>query len=121
MKKTLFTLFLALVASVSMLFAQSGTCGEGLTWNITDSVLTVSGVGPMVDVYQYGAQWEAYLSSIKTAIFEEGVTRIAMGAFRYSETLTSITIPSTMTDIGDGAFYAFEKLLYKQFNRLAEP
>lgn len=108
--KRILTLILALVASVSMLFAQSGTCGEGLTWNITDSVLTVSGEGPMVDVYMYGAQWEAYLSSIKTAIFEEGVTRIAMGAFRYSKTLTSITIPSTMKDIGDGAFYACDSL-----------
>lgn len=49
MKQKLFTLFLALLASVGTIFAYSGTCGENLTWDLTDSVLTISGTGEMYD------------------------------------------------------------------------
>lgn len=42
MKHKLFTLLLAVMASTSMLFALSGTCGDNLTWNLTDGVLTIS-------------------------------------------------------------------------------
>ena len=49
MKQKLFTLFLALLASVGTISAYSGTCGENLTWDLTDSVLTISGTGEMYD------------------------------------------------------------------------
>lgn len=49
MKQKLFTFFLALLASVGTMFAYSGTCGENLTWDLTDSVLTISGTGDMYD------------------------------------------------------------------------
>ncbi|MBR0064437.1 MAG: hypothetical protein IJQ06_02440 [Paludibacteraceae bacterium] len=38
MRKKLFTFFLAIVASIGSLFAESGTCGDNLTWNLTDGV-----------------------------------------------------------------------------------
>ena len=49
MKQKLFTFSLALLASVGTIFAYSGTCGENLTWDLTDSVLTISGTGEMYD------------------------------------------------------------------------
>ena len=55
MKQKLFTFFFALVASVSAIYAQSGTCGKNLTWNLNaeTGVLTISGTGAM-DNYYYG-------------------------------------------------------------------
>ena len=49
MKQKLFTLLLALLASAGTIFAESGTCGDNLTWNLTDGVLTISGTGPMTN------------------------------------------------------------------------
>ena len=49
MKTKLFTFFLALVASIGTMFAESGTCGDNLTWNLTEGVLTISGTGAMTD------------------------------------------------------------------------
>ena len=50
-KKKIFTLLLAVAASVGTMFAESGTCGENLTWDLTDGVLTISGTGAMNDYY----------------------------------------------------------------------
>ena len=49
MKHKLLTLLLAMIASTSMLFAESGTCGDNLTWDLTNGVLTISGTGVMSD------------------------------------------------------------------------
>ena len=53
MRKKLFTLLLAIGASIALTHAEvySGTCGENLTWslNTEDSILTISGTGTMAD------------------------------------------------------------------------
>ena len=54
MKNKLLTLFLALAASVGTLFAQSGTCGDNLTWNLSDGTLTITGTGAMTN-YTYSS------------------------------------------------------------------
>jgi hypothetical protein len=49
--KTKFVLLLTvLLLSAAMGFAQtSGTCGENLTWTLSDGTLTVSGTGEMTN------------------------------------------------------------------------
>ena len=81
MKHKLLTLFLALAASVAPLFAQSGTCGDNLTWTLdTESgILTISGTGAMTN-YAY-APWYSYRSTIKTVVIKDGVTSIGTHAF----------------------------------------
>ena len=109
MKQKLFTFFLALVASVSAIYAQSGTCGNNLTWNLNaeTGVLTISGTGAMED-YSYfpsvPAPWNNYRSSIKSVIINDGVTSIGSYAFRDCSSLTSVTIPESVTSIGSSAF-----------------
>ena len=104
MRKKLFTFFLAMVTSVGTLFAESGTCGPNLTWDLTDGVLTISGTGAMTDYRYYGdAPWRS--STIKTIKFPNGLTSIGNYAFAGCSGLTSMTnIPNSVLNIGEGAF-----------------
>ena len=107
MKQHLLTLFLALAASVAPLFAQSGTCGDNLTWTLdTESgILTISGTGAMANyTYSSKAPWYSYRESIKTVTIDNSVTSIGEYAFYECSKLTSITIPNSVTSIGDYAF-----------------
>ena len=111
MKNKLLTLFLALAVSVGTLFAQSGTCGDNLTWTLNNGTLTISGTGVMYNFeYPNYAPWYSSRSSIKTVIIEDGVTSIGNYAFYWCESLTSITIPNSVTSIGDGAFLGCSSL-----------
>ena len=103
----------AMMLSMSLsLFAQSGTCGDNLTWTLSSGTLTISGTGPMTDFNFFphtplrpNTPWYYYLSSIKTVIIEDGVTSIGYLAFEDCTGLTSITIPNSVTSIGYRAFY----------------
>ena len=104
--KKLFTLFLALVASIGTLFAESGTCGDNLTWDLTDGVLTISGEGEMTDwAYDAFAPWYSYRKEIANVTIGNGVTNIGDYAFYdCSYLLTNMTIPNSVTSIGKWAF-----------------
>ena len=105
MKTKLFTLLLAVAASVGTMFAESGFCGYDLTWNLTGKVLTISGTGAMFDYYSDTTPWYSYRSSITTVIINDGATSIGVYAFYGCTGLTSVTIPNSVTSIGDCAFY----------------
>lgn len=82
----------------------SGTCGENLTWTLTDSgTLTISGTGEMYD-YDYSPIWGSNAGDIQKVLIEKGVTSIGDWAFYFCWNLTTITIPEGVTSIGDGAF-----------------
>lgn len=101
--KKLFTLFLALVASAGTMFAESGTCGDNLTWDLTDGVLTISGTGPMTDYYPSSSKpWNK--SAIREIIISDGCTSIGNNIFEFCSNLTSVTISNSVTSIGTGSF-----------------
>ncbi len=107
MKTKIFTLIFVLMASTSALFAESGTCGDNLTWNFADGVLTISGTGEMTNYtfnYDVNVPWNTFLSSITTVNISEGVTSIGDYAFTFCYNITSVTIPSSVTRIGKYAF-----------------
>lgn len=84
---------------------DSGTCGDNLTWTLSDEgVLTISGTGAMEDYddYWYFAPW--YEHVVTSVVIDEGVTRLGMYAFIYLD-LASITIPNSLTHIYEYAFY----------------
>ena len=103
MKTKLIILLFAIVASGSA-FAESGTCGKNLTWDLTDGVLTISGTGAMRDFDYNGSPWYSYRTKIKTIKINNGVTSIGNYAFQECSSLTSITIPNSVTSIGNYAF-----------------
>ena len=104
MKQKLFTFFLALAASVGTMFAESGTCGKNLTWDLTDGVLTISGTGVMTDFEYQGTPWYSYRENITSVTIGNSVTSIGSNAFYDCYGLTSITIPNSVTSIGMSAF-----------------
>ena len=106
MKQKLFTFFLAVVASINVVYAENGKCGDSLTWDLTNGVLTISGNGDMYDFQSpYNTPWYSYRNSITSAVITEGVTSIGKYAFYNCTDLTSVTIPNGVTSIGIEAFY----------------
>ena len=97
--------------------AQSGSCGANLTWELNDSgVLTISGTGPMAnyggDYYAYepdkydGAHpgWYDFSDEISEVRINEGVTSVGGSAFAHCGEIIKVSLPSTLTAIGDRAF-----------------
>jgi hypothetical protein len=60
--------------------AESGTCGEGITWVYENGTLTISGSGEMADC-SGGAPWAAHKDSITTVIIGDEITKIGAYAF----------------------------------------
>lgn len=94
----------------------TGSCGSNATWAYDDEskVLTISGTGAMTDYTGTTLPpWYSYLiTQVTQIIIEYGITRIGTNAFKTTvDTLcTSVSIPSSVTSIGDNAF-AFQSKL----------
>ncbi len=102
-------LWIGLIAAMAMLIVcgwaladTSGTCGENLTWTLTDEgLLTISGTGEMTDYSYTVGPWENGLQQI---VIEDGVTTIGTYAFYNCSSLKSVTLPDSLTSIGKDAF-----------------
>ncbi len=80
--------------------ATFGTCGDGVTWTLTDDgTLTISGNGAINDK---AFRWR---DDIKTVIIENGVTSIGEDAFDRCEALTAVSIGNSVKEIGKTAFF----------------
>ncbi len=128
--KKLFLRQLALVMAFVMLISMlpvrslaasevaSGTCGDDLTWNLSDDgVLTISGTGGMNDYdYYYNNEFAPWLgdysNEITTIVIEDGVTSIGNYAFWYCDSLIHVTIPDSVTSIGTRAFSYCDSLIH---------
>lgn len=109
MKKKLLLTVVALFTVYLCTWAQSGTCGENLTWKIENGVLTISGTGEMYDYYPENGDdrhgpWNDYLEVFTSIVVEEGVTAIGEYGFAKCSNVTSASLPSTLTNIEWCAF-----------------
>lgn len=87
---------------------KSGICGitgENLKWNLfDDGSLEINGEGDMAD-YELPYSTPPWQSSAETVSIGDGVTSIDNYAFRGDQKIRYITIPSSITFIGNNAFY----------------
>lgn len=139
MKKRLLSILLVLLTALTLLplgaLADSNNkCGEDLTWEFADGILTISGTG---DMYDYSsadpAPWSEYNDIIASITISDGVTSIGdnafhsccaesidlqcaslvsigKNAFSRCTMLTSIFIPESVQSIGSEAFSLCEGL-----------
>ncbi len=63
-----------------------------------------------------GRQAFWYCASLKALNIPEGVTTINYGAFGECAELTNISIPSSITNIGDDLFKGCDKLVYREYS-----
>ena len=92
---------------------DSGITDDNLTWALdSEGTLTISGTGDMQPYWSYDVRtWDTYSSEINKVVVEEGVTAIGAYAFKYTEA-TEVSLPSTLTSIGEGAFYYCKNLTH---------
>ena len=94
---------LALAVPVYAEGETSGECGDGITWEVSGSTLTISGSGKMSDFSE--APWAAYKDSITTVKITGGVTYIGARSFKNYDSITSVSFGSDLYEIGEEAFY----------------
>ena len=103
---------------------RGGTCGDpnvnegkNVTWllNLNTKTLTISGTGPMMyygsalgsdSKYHSTAPWSYLDSEIEKVIVGDGVTYIGSYAFAYCTALTSVSLPATVSALGDYVCYS---------------
>lgn len=113
MKKRIISLFLAVTFILTTVFstaiivkaATSGSCGTNAkyTYDEAAKTLTISGSGATknyLGVVLNRAPWYDYMSEITTVVVEEGITELGNLNFYQCTSLTSVTLPDSLTKIG---------------------
>lgn len=94
-----------LLTCVPMARAESGACGDGLSWDYSDGVLTISGSGNM---YDYGSStavpWYSFRQEITSVVLPSGLTSVGSHAFYGCEQLTVLDLPENVRSVGEYAF-----------------
>ena len=100
-----FVLILSVVpATQAFATLGSGSCGTNATWSLSDDgTLTISGSGAMNN-YGNDRPWSAHNYEIKALVVKSGITAIGDYAFANCANLKSVSIASSVTSIGKGAF-----------------
>ena len=136
MKTKLFTLLLAVAASIGTMFANGTKIGE-LYYNLNETQksaevtyelnwdennykgLTIANIpvsvtynGTTYSVTSIGEGAFCYCSSLTSVTIPNSVTSIEYSAFCYCYSLTSVTIPNSVTSIRMSAFYGVNNIIY---------
>lgn len=98
----------------------TGTCGDNLTWTLTENgeadftynsrtytplTLTITGTGSMTDYAAAGdTPWWSNSIAITHLELPEGLTHVGKRAFFLNSFIQSVTLPASVTSIGENAF-----------------
>jgi len=95
---------------------DSGTCGDNAFWKLDkDYTLTISGTGAMWDYptseddswwMDWALPWKSY-EAISRIVVAEGITHIGAYAFYCTDNATALSLPDSLTSIGQDAFCSF--------------
>jgi len=79
--------------------------GENIEWTLDGGILTVTGTGKMNNFTEHNrAPWYKQKDKIRAVIVEEGITSIGDLAFYQFDCLVSVTLASSVKEIGAYAF-----------------
>ena len=121
MRKKILSILLAACLIFSLLpvsamadAAESGSCGDNLTWKLENGVLTISGTGDMENYSTASksdgsgsittAPWGEYYEAIERVVIENGVMIIGKYAFFGCNEIKSVSISDSVDSIGIEAF-----------------
>ena len=83
----------------------NGDCGDSLSWKLAGGRLTITGSGEMRDYFEKKEPpWAEYSAHITEVYLPEGLTAIGAKAFEGCRGLSHVTIPDSVTRIGERAF-----------------
>lgn len=107
----LLSLVLILSSVPAVQAAESGTCGDDLTWTLSVGTLTITGSGKMDDFPEDTmAPWYEFREDVTRVELPDGMTHIGDLAFYDCMNLTAVAIPSSVESIGMYAFTNCEDL-----------
>ena len=87
-------------------FVASGECGDNLTWQYENGILTIIGTGAMYNFATAAdVPWAAYVEYITSIILPEGLTTIGTNAFNGCSHVSVIHIPQSLKVSGNDSFY----------------
>ena len=75
---------------------------QGITWEVNDGLLTISGNGAVPDYAQGEAPWME--EEVFSIIIEDGITALGSNAFRGMKKLQEVTIGSGVAAMGESVF-----------------
>ena len=102
MKKRTGLLFFVILLLVLVAQAHGSSCGDGVTWNLENGVLTVQGTGAMNDGAFLSGDIRA--TEIRRVDVKEGITHIGANAFQGCTFLEEVVLPGSLTSLGECAF-----------------
>ena len=111
MRKAITILVISLLSCINAMAVQSGKCGDNATWILSDdSVLTISGTGEIFPL-------DNIITKAKEIIIETGITNISNhNVFSWNNSVTSISIPNSLTKFNGNEFNLCEKLMYNSYD-----
>ena len=91
-------------------YADTGSCGESLTYTVENGILRIQGIGDMYDCKEDSSyrkpSWDPF--HFTQIVIESGVTSIGDYAYAFGHAngspLTSVQLPDTLKRIGESAF-----------------
>ena len=93
--------------------AESGNCGEQLTWTLSDGILQISGSGAMANYTdEQPAPWKNRAAAITKVNIGQGVTTVGNLAFLDCTELRQVSLPQGLSTIGARAFKNCARLAY---------
>ena len=100
-------------------YYEYGTLSNGVTWRLgRDGKLTINGNGPIPDFdKEKDVPWYCCKHLVTDIEIGSGITAIGNNAFYSVEYLKTVSIPNTVTRIGEKAFY----YCMRNFERVAIP
>ncbi len=86
--------------------AVTGTLSGSVSWAYEDGELTISGKGTTPTSYASNKRppFETYKDQIESVVIEDGITVLGKYTFYKYENLKHVTLPDTLSNIGNNAF-----------------